>query len=682
MPTIADVRSQYPQYDDMSDTDLAGALHSKFYSDMPADEFAAKIGLKPPEPVSVNNVGRSFATGVPIIGGLLNKADAATNAGLSYGLNGLFDDKDQLKGTFGERYAKSLAEQEGSDTNFEQQHPVIDLGAKLAGGVAAMGPLVAAAPGLLGATGSFASRAGMGALSNALLGGADSAIRGNGPVSGAIVGGVLGAAAPAVEAAASPLISRIMASVNPTRFAEGQLARGMSETGQTPQQLSQAVQDAAAAGQGEFTLADAMGNPGQRMLSTVARAPGEGRTNVVSALENRQAGQGERVGDILDEGLGAGNTARQTIDQLTESARRESAPLYQDALNQKPVWSDRMQEFFDDPVTKGGLKEGVAVQRLESLASGKKFDPNDYAITHFDEAGDPVMGAVPNMRTINLIKKGFDNKLESYRDGTTGKLMLDEYGRALDNVRRSFLNEVDSINPAYAKARAAYAGPAQVRDAVGVGAKAATRGRAADNLARFDALNPQAQQGFRGGYADTLAGNIERAAPGVNKVRPLLSDKAQQELDALSLHQGPVQPGQDAPMQQRLAREQTMFTTRNQALGGSRTADNLADQEALGINPTVVMHIAHGNWGGAVGAMLHAGSNLTTGNTPAVRKAVSDILLQNGATLDPAALNQMVSRTVSQMQFLQKLARSGGAAATTTINADQPKPKRIPIFVR
>ncbi|WP_369723665.1 hypothetical protein AB8Z38_06760 [Bradyrhizobium sp. LLZ17] len=47
MPTIAEVRSQYPQYNDMSDVELAGALHDRFYSDMPPDQFAEKIGLKP-----------------------------------------------------------------------------------------------------------------------------------------------------------------------------------------------------------------------------------------------------------------------------------------------------------------------------------------------------------------------------------------------------------------------------------------------------------------------------------------------------------------------------------------------------------------------------------------------------------------------------------------------------------
>lgn len=43
--TIADVRKKYPQYGDMTDQQLGDALHKKFYSDMPKDAFAAKIGL-------------------------------------------------------------------------------------------------------------------------------------------------------------------------------------------------------------------------------------------------------------------------------------------------------------------------------------------------------------------------------------------------------------------------------------------------------------------------------------------------------------------------------------------------------------------------------------------------------------------------------------------------------------
>lgn len=44
--TLQEVRQQYPQYSDMSDAELAKALHAKFYSDMPVAEFAAKVGLE------------------------------------------------------------------------------------------------------------------------------------------------------------------------------------------------------------------------------------------------------------------------------------------------------------------------------------------------------------------------------------------------------------------------------------------------------------------------------------------------------------------------------------------------------------------------------------------------------------------------------------------------------------
>lgn len=47
MPSIAEVRQKYPQYNDMSDAALTDALHAKFYSDMPKEQFAAKMGAAP-----------------------------------------------------------------------------------------------------------------------------------------------------------------------------------------------------------------------------------------------------------------------------------------------------------------------------------------------------------------------------------------------------------------------------------------------------------------------------------------------------------------------------------------------------------------------------------------------------------------------------------------------------------
>ena len=55
---FAEVRGKYPQYNDLSDAQLAEGLHQKFYSDIPFNSFASKIGYgveKPPKSVGLGS---------------------------------------------------------------------------------------------------------------------------------------------------------------------------------------------------------------------------------------------------------------------------------------------------------------------------------------------------------------------------------------------------------------------------------------------------------------------------------------------------------------------------------------------------------------------------------------------------------------------------------------------------
>jgi hypothetical protein len=45
MPTLAEIRQQFPQYSDLDDGALAEGLHRKYYSDIPREEFDKKIGF-------------------------------------------------------------------------------------------------------------------------------------------------------------------------------------------------------------------------------------------------------------------------------------------------------------------------------------------------------------------------------------------------------------------------------------------------------------------------------------------------------------------------------------------------------------------------------------------------------------------------------------------------------------
>jgi hypothetical protein len=220
---------------------------------IPVDDNPVAWGAIPvedkAEPISANNVARAAATGVPIIGGLLNKANAATNAALAPVLNPLFDQKDQLsEPTYAERYAHSLKDQEGMDKRFEEQHPVVSTAAQIAGGVGATLPLAATATGakLLGITGeTLAKQAGAGALSGAAIGAADSAARGQSMSEGAIIGLGMGAGAPIIGHAigtgfqgAKNLISPPRA---PSNFAEVALPAG--GTAKVPLSTGQVRQD-------------------------------------------------------------------------------------------------------------------------------------------------------------------------------------------------------------------------------------------------------------------------------------------------------------------------------------------------------------------------------------------------------------------------------------------------------
>ena len=616
----------------------------------------------PVEPVTTNEVVRSAASGIPVIGGLLNKANAATNAALAPALNPLFDKENQLQGdTFGERYAKSLALQEGADTKFAGQHPYVDTAAKFAGGAAAMAPLLAAAPGIMGVTGGLGARTAAGGLSNAAIGGTDAAVRGENPVTGALIGGVLGAGFPAAGAlahgVASPIFANVAARVNPERFGTAQVARAISESGMTPAQIEASVQQAAREGQGVFNVADAMGNAGQEMLGAAARGPGTARTAVVNALEGRQGTQGRRISNALAEGFNVPETAAQTEARMTAARDATANAAYGQAR------ADAGQVDLTGPInhldrvigTQPGQVLTPANDSIEAILTPyrqrlARVNPDDFS------AVERIRGDMADARDA-AFRSGQGNRARELRRAVN----------SLDTAMEQASSTFRQNNRNFAQA-------SRNIDAVDTGRAAATRGRTEDTIPAFQALQPEGQQAFRSGYVDPLIANAQGAAFGANKARPLINDAFQAEANVMA-------PG-NALMQRRIGREQTMFEGRATALGGSSTAKNLAHDAAAGISPHLIGQVLTGNVHGAIRSILAAGHNIRTGNTPAVRQRVADILLQNGATMTPGQLRNMVQSTVARIAYVNNIARnvqrgaSGGALAAIPDNREQRRARR------
>jgi hypothetical protein len=515
-------------------------------------------------------------------------------------------------------------------------------GAGLASGGVTAARFLAPEAGLLARSGaSAADAAGLGAFSGAMEGNG-LAERGMNALKGGLLGGVLGGATPAAlslgGAALSPIISNIRARINPTGFAQSQVARGVSESGMTPGQIADDIRSAAAEGQGMFTAADAMGNAGQRMLSSTARAPGQARTDVVNFLEGRQAGQGRRISSALAEGFDSPQTAAQTEARLTAQRGADADAAYS-AVRAGAGRTDVVPTInrLDRTI---GTGPGQALEAANDSVEGAlrpfrerlaRVNPDDFEAVQrirFDMA-DAAQ---------NALQSGYGNR-----------------AREIGSAVRELDAAMEGASSGYRQANRNFAQASRDIDAVGQGRAAAMRGRTEDIIPEFQGQSPAGQGAYRAGYVDPLIQQTQGAAFGVNKARPLINDAFEAEANAMA-------PG--APlMQRRIGRENTMFQTRNAATGNSKTAENLADDAAMGVDPTLVGQVLSGNWSGALRSVIASGSNALSGNTPAVRQAVADILMTRGSNVNAAQFQRMIDETVQRIQQLQRLGRSMGRGA-------------------
>jgi len=512
--------------------------------------------------------------------------------------------------------------------------------------------------GLLARSGaSAADAAGFGAFTGAMEGNG-LAERGMNALKGGLLGGVLGGATPAAlslgGAVLSPIISNIRARINPEGFGRSQVARGVSESGMTPAQIADDIRSAANEGQGMFTAADAMGNAGQRLLSTTARAPGQARTDVVNFLDNRQAGQGRRLSSALAEGFDSPQTAAQTEARLTAqrgaAADAEYGAVRTDA---QPVDVSRAIARIDETLAPYGVSQGVAA--------------NDTAAAALAAVRSRLTGQGGNLNDFNAVQRVRGDLSDAIQQAVQSG--ANNRARLLRGVLNELDTSLENSSAGFRQANRNFAQASRDIEAVGQGRTAAMRGRTEDIIPEFQGQSAQGQGAYRAGYVDPLIQQTQGAAFGANKARPLINDAFADEAAVMA-------PGNPL-MQRRIGRENTMFQTRNAATGNSKTAENLADDAAMGVDPTLIGQVLSGNWTGALRSVIASGSNALSGNTPAVRQAVADILLTRGGNVNAAQFQRMLDETVQRIQQVQRMARSmgrGAAGGLAVAGPGQDKP--------
>ena len=288
------------------------------------------------------------------------------------------------------------------------------------------------------------------------------------------------------------------------------------------------------------------------------------------------------------------------------------------------VWSPRIQQFLDDPIFKGGIARGLKIQRVESLAEGKPFNPTEYAIVGLDEKGGPVVGGVPNMRLLDAAKKGLDAIIQDERNPITGKLT--EYGRAVDMARRAFLQQIDEANPTYKAARAAFSGPSRSLQVLDEG-HAIFNTPPDEIAATFAKLSPNDKEFYRLGVADVLRERIAKTGFGGNEARAIIKNAwTREQLRPIFRSDEEFNRFTDAVMA-----EHTMAETTARTLKGSQTAERLAednspDNRAIHSAASLARNMATGNWLHAIANGYRLKRDLGMRSNPELNTEIARIL--------------------------------------------------------
>jgi hypothetical protein len=400
-------------------------------------------------------------------------------------------------------------------------------------------------------------------------------------------------------------------------------------------------------------MVDALGLPGQRMASGITRAGGAPGDEVAEFLATRQTNQPHRVGAFVEDAFNVGGTtAARTRDGLV-TARRDAADAAYDAArgNAAPV-DIRGALGVIDARTGGMVGSGVTGDGIDAKLLG-------YRSRLAAQPGpDGVMRELSDFDRVLGVKQAVQDDI-----GAAVRAGRNNEARELGRVLAELDSALEASSDMYRTANDGFRNASRVIDAVDEGSMMAIRGRAADNIPRFGAMAAEEQNAARVGYGDRLLEQLDKITSSTsNRAKPLQSEKRLSESRAIATD--------PALYEGRLARENTMWETQNRALGGSRTADNLADQEAM-----------DGLAGGTMGALRSAG-NLQFGDTVAriasmigpfakgqnetTRALIAKALLTNDplAALAPVLAQSNKSKTVRRVieALIRQPLREGGEA--------------------
>jgi len=422
-----------------------------------------------------------------------------------------------------------------------------------------------------------------------------------------------------------------------------------------------------------MTLADVGGKNVERLAGNVYRGGGEGAAITEKFLQTRDEGAAQRLSGDITKYVKGGDSMHKTTEALLSARSAEGKPLWEQVRGMEGVWSPRLQQFIDDRVVKAGMARGYEIERLESLAENRPFDPTQMGVD-LDAEGNIKLIRTPNMRVLHMGKMGLDAMIADERNEITGR--LSQRGVALERVRQAYLGEIDSLDRTgiYAKARGAWEGRSKSLDAIREG-RTVFSSSPEENAAAFAKLSPADQEFYRVGVADILRERLAKTGLSGDEAKSIIKNPwVRDQLKPIFRT-----PAEFDAFADSVTAESRMFTRNVKIRGGSQTAEREAEDKSLGNKlvahgSMVAAQASTGHYLWMLKSLLEAKKDLGMMANPKLNEQIAKILFQT--PIDPASevgqrlTGQFVGGApVNRMAPLANAIGSAGALAPAATSA-------------
>ncbi len=625
---IQEIRQQFPQYDDLSDEQLADALHKKFYSDMPREEFNQRIGLQ-----SGTSAWDKVVTFTDQMNEWIPYGDEIS-AGVKYA-TGMSD---------AESFDQALAEENARrDRNKAANPKTAALGSGTGGALVALG---APAAGLTTA-GAMSS---LPLWQRSLLAGSEAAAWGglyasDDPEEGQTRSEAardafapsfaVGAALPVAGELASRAYKGVRGRLSSTpaersqartqRQAARTVKRYMDDAGISPEEAIEGVRGGRVLGQQDDTL---MG-----LTRTVQREVGPSRKIINDALQEGFEANQQGATRAVREGLGGADNIFDWLADFKAEKMRKAKPLYEKAFQQN--WGPKGPP-----------------DRLEAIVRG--LDPQDIAqaekIARYNGKMGAFKGGVPSLEEAEYIRRALDDRASTaFRNGDSN------LGNSVKSLSNDLRTVIDDASPLLKSTRKAYADDYAIQRAAEEATKWMNKSGDYIEFAIKNMTGPERQAAAKG-LAAALKDQIERGQMTRDQVRVLFGSKQRQRaLEMLWQDAG----GFDQ-FRKQMENAAEFNLARQNVVGNSKTQMDFNNQQALeGIGGTLVDAVEKNRVG-----LIRRGVNALAkrfGNaSPERLSEVARVLMERDPARFEVVMKSIETNPNSAEKALQKLLEKHG----------------------